>query len=122
LTTRAIRLPRDRSCAALARRFLEQQLAAELSPRALNDAKLVASELVDNAYLHGRGLIELVLDRRQDRVRVEVIDQGQGAAVKIRRRAARDLGGHGLRLVQQLSCAWGAHQGTTHVWAELPVR
>lgn len=116
------RLPRSRTCAATARRFVEQELRQSLTTAALDDARLVVSELVDNAYMHGRGEISLRLARHGDQLRVEVIDEGQGAAIRIRERGPEELGGHGLRLVDAISTAWGAHEGTTHVWADLPVR
>src|SRR5436309_1062403 len=82
--TTEIRLPRDRSCAALARRFVEGRVGAELGGDALADLKLVVSELVENAYVHGRGEIRLVVAATGERIRVEVVDEGEGAAVKIR--------------------------------------
>jgi anti-sigma regulatory factor (Ser/Thr protein kinase) len=117
-----MRLPRSRGCAAVARRFVEQELGEALSRAALDDARLVVSELVDNAYVHGRGEISLRLTSHAERVRVEVADEGRGAALKIRERGPEDLGGNGLRLVEAISTAWGAYEGTTHVWADLPVR
>jgi anti-sigma regulatory factor (Ser/Thr protein kinase) len=88
----------------------------------MDETKLVVSELVDNAYLHGDGEIHLMLEPREDHVLVEVVDHGQGAALKIPERGPDGFGGFGLRLVDQLASAWGAHEGTTHVWAELPYR
>ena len=116
-----LRLPRQADCAARGRRWIERQTETELSDATLNNVKLVATELVNNAYLHGRGLIELVLERREDCVRVAVIDEGQGVAVKIVKNTSVEQSGWGLRIVEQLSTAWGAHEGTTHVWAELPI-
>lgn len=115
-----IELPRDRSCGATARRHVEQFAGGELADEWLGDLKLVVSELVDNAYLHGKGRIWLKLGRREDQVRVEVIDEGEGAAVNVRCSPTPEHG-HGLRIVEQLATAWGAYEGTTHVWAELPL-
>jgi anti-sigma regulatory factor (Ser/Thr protein kinase) len=111
--------PRDRSCAAAARRAIESAAGDLLSASALDDLKLVATELVDNAYLHGRGQIGLVLRRREDRLLLEVIDQGSGQAIKIREEAPD--GGWGLRILDQIAERWGAYEGTTHVWAEIPI-
>jgi anti-sigma regulatory factor (Ser/Thr protein kinase) len=113
------RLPRTRDCAAIARRLIEEHVGACTGEQPLDDVKLVATELVDNAYLHGCGDIRLKLSSRGKRVRVEVIDEGRGAAIGIRERGADELGGFGLKLVEQVSVAWGAYEGTTHVWAEL---
>jgi anti-sigma regulatory factor (Ser/Thr protein kinase) len=119
--TAETRLPRTRDCAAIARRLVEEHLAADAAGHRLDDLKLVVTELVDNAYLHGRGEIGLVLRTNGHFVRVEVVDEGRGAAIKIRERAADEAGGFGLKLVDELSSAWGAYEGTTHVWAEVLV-
>jgi two-component sensor histidine kinase len=113
-------LPRERGCTALARRLVEQQFEGVLNGQALEDLKLVVSELVDNAYVHGRGQIRLRLGQQADRVRVDVMDEGQEAPIKIRQLGVRG-GGHGLRLVDHLCLAWGAVPGQTHVWCELSV-
>jgi len=113
-------LPRTRSCAAVARRAVEQQYATELDAETLDDLKLVVSELVDNAYVHGEGEIWMRLEQSEQRVRVEVLDEGRNAAIKIRALGAAG-GGHGLRLVDHLCPDWGAFEGSTHVWAELPI-
>jgi anti-sigma regulatory factor (Ser/Thr protein kinase) len=114
------RLPRQPGCGAHARRQLEADLGARLSPAALETAKLVVTELVTNAYLHGRGAIQLKARLDSDRLRLEVVDEGSGQAVKIRERPD-DNGGRGLRIIDQLALAWGAYEGTTHVWVHLPV-
>jgi serine/threonine-protein kinase RsbW len=99
---------------------VEEHVPGGLPTERLDDLKLVVSELVDNAYLHGRGEIGMTIQSRLDRIRVEVVDDGEGAAVKIREHAPEGMGGFGLKLVDQLCAAWGAQEGTTHVWAELP--
>ena len=115
-----VRLPRQPTCAAIARRLTERTLTSHLERARLDDVKLVVTELVDNAYMHGRGEIIFRLRHEAQTVRVDVLDQGQGAAIQIAHRAD-ELGGHGLRLVDALSDAWGTVAGTSHVWAELPV-
>jgi anti-sigma regulatory factor (Ser/Thr protein kinase) len=116
-----LELPRNRSCAVAARRFVERAVGAMLSGERLDDLKLVVTELVENAYVHGRGEIVLRLRPRRDAVRVEVVDQGRGARVGIREQN-RDPGGWGLRLVDQLAESWGVHNGITHVWAVVRLR
>jgi len=111
-------LPRERSCAAIARRLVERHFSYELDAHAIENLKLVATELVDNAYLHGEGEIQLRLQKLGPCVRVEVIDEGQDAEIRVRPNPT-GVGGHGLQLVQRLASAWGAREGTAHVWAEL---
>lgn len=116
-----LELPRNRGCAVAARRFVERAVGAMLSGDRLDDLKLVVTELVENAYVHGRGQILLRLKPRRDAVRVEVVDQGRGATVGIREQG-RVPGGWGLRLVDQLTESWGVHSGITHVWAVVRLR
>jgi anti-sigma regulatory factor (Ser/Thr protein kinase) len=113
-------LPRAPDCGAVARRFVGKHLGPRLSTQHLTDAKLVASELANNAYVHGRGRIELRLRIVGGHARIEVVDEGHGAAVVINDNADL-IGGRGLRIVDQVSLAWGAYEGTTHVWADLPL-
>ena len=111
-------LPRRPGCGALARRLVEQNFGELLAHSKLADLNLVVSELVNNAYVHGSGRIRLKVRHETGRMRIEVMDDGHNASVKIRRLGARD-GGHGLRVVDHLCTAWGAFEGSTHVWAEL---
>jgi anti-sigma regulatory factor (Ser/Thr protein kinase) len=113
-------LPRERSCTAVARRLVEQEYAGVLGVPTLQDLKLVVSEIVDNAYVHGRGRIRLKLEQKPASIRVEVTDEGEDAAVRIRHLGARG-GGHGLRLVDHLCASWGSFTGSTRVWCELPL-
>jgi anti-sigma regulatory factor (Ser/Thr protein kinase) len=115
-----VELPRDRSCATHARRWLERHMPEAAESQVVDDLKLVATELVENALVHGRGRIVLRLETRTDSMRVEVTDEGENAAIKIREQGL-ELGGWGLVLVDRISNSWGAFEGTTHVWAELPV-
>jgi anti-sigma regulatory factor (Ser/Thr protein kinase) len=84
------------------------------------NALLVTSELVTNAYKHGKGTIEVRLRPLRDQVLIEVIDEGRPDSVRLRHGGA-DRGGWGLRIVDQLANEWGVRKGTTHVWAKLPI-
>jgi anti-sigma regulatory factor (Ser/Thr protein kinase) len=88
----------------------------------LRDATILASELVSNAVRHGRGRIKLQVRVDDDRVLVEVIDEGEGLAPSIRDRDLEKVGGWGLRAVDAAASRWGAYEGTTHVWFELDRR
>jgi anti-sigma regulatory factor (Ser/Thr protein kinase) len=112
-------LPRDRRCAMLGRTFAEKSLRGRVSQRALEDVELVVSELVDNAYRHGRGQIALAVRWLGDRVRVEVVDEGEKASLIVRQHEHDSAGGYGLWIVDTLAQAWGAYEGATHIWADL---
>jgi anti-sigma regulatory factor (Ser/Thr protein kinase) len=111
-------LPRDRNCASVARRLLAQHVHDDLTPRELEDASLIVSELATNAFLHGHGAIVLKLLRSDARLRLEIRDEGNTPRIDVVPEADRDISGRGLWLVSQLGSDWGI-VGSTHVWAEL---
>lgn len=114
-----VELPRDPTAGARARRLLERMVAGSLGVCELGRAKLLASELVNNAVLHGHGAIIFRAELDEDRLHVEVIDEGSGFERAVRERDGDDLGGRGLNLVESESSRWGVHEGTTHVWFEI---
>jgi anti-sigma regulatory factor (Ser/Thr protein kinase) len=85
----------------------------------LDTARLLVSELVTNAVLHGRGRILLRAHANEDRVLVEVIDEGEGFEREARQQPFEAVRGRGLGIVEAESSRWGVHEGTTHVWFEL---
>ena len=110
------------AAAAEARDFVERQLRGHTSPNTVGNAKIIASELVTNAVLHGEGPPRLRITRSARRLRLEVVDDGSGQAPAIRDEGAEATAGQGLSVVEGLSVRWGAFEGTTHVWAELDPR
>jgi anti-sigma regulatory factor (Ser/Thr protein kinase) len=109
-------------CAAHARAYVEAELSGRAGDGELAGALLVVSELVTNAYHHGKGRIELRLRLGEERVRIEVVDEGAGSAPEIREEAEDgDTGGWGLPIVETLADRWGVFEGTTHVWADVPL-
>lgn len=118
---RQIELPRGPAAGSHARRILREDLSGAMSDEALDDALMVVSELVNNAVVHGSGAVVLKTRLCAEGLRVEVIDEGTGNAAAIRDQGEGDGGGWGLRVVDALSTRWGAHEGTTHVWADLPI-
>ena len=116
---RHIELPRTTAAAALARSALGEWFGEELEAELLEDAQLLASELVTNSYVHGEGAIELRAVLDGDRVLVEVIDQGGGFERVVKEQSIDDIGGRGLAIVDAAASRWGIHEGTTHVWFEI---
>ena len=115
----AVELPRDRTAARRARCLLEELSAGAVDQGTLDSAKMLVSELVNNAVVHGQGTITLRASLDEDRVDVEVIDEGSGFERVIREDEFDRLGGWGLQLVEAESARWGVHEGTTHVWFEI---
>jgi anti-sigma regulatory factor (Ser/Thr protein kinase) len=112
-------LARDPDSAAEARRALGE-VSDHLSPRRLEDARLLVSELVTNAIRHAglddEDVIRLVVVTGDRALRIEVCDPGSGFELSEQARPS----GWGLYLVRELSDRWGVERDAeTRVWFEL---
>lgn len=114
-----LKLERTTDAPGTARTAVVRWLAGTLGDDERDSAKLLTSELVTNAVVHGSGEITLRARIDDDRVLVEVIDQGDGFERAVREHDFDSLGGRGLAIVDSEASRWGIHQGTTHVWFEL---
>ena len=114
-----VELPRDSSAPRAARHWLQESFGATLDGGEIDRAKLLVSELVTNALLHGHGTITLRAHADEDRLLVEVIDQGSGFERVVRDQDFDTVGGWGLTIVDAESSRWGVHEGTTHLWFEI---
>jgi anti-sigma regulatory factor (Ser/Thr protein kinase) len=115
-----VELPRNVGAGRLARRCLDD-LAAGTTAAAgeLARAKLLVTELVNNAVQHGQGTIRLRLTVDPRRLRADVIDAGPGFQLAVVERDFDRLGGWGLGLVEAESSRWGVRDGASHVWFEI---
>lgn len=55
-------LPRTAGCGSFARGLLTEQLRDRVDGLTLDDARLVVTELANNAFRHGHGVIELSVE------------------------------------------------------------
>lgn len=113
---------RDVNSPWVARNWVAQQLAGRVDASVIDAFRLIVSELITNAILHGVGTIELCVAARGGRARVEVTDESSDCDVVIP--IAPDETGRGLRIVDANADRWGCRH-TDHgktVWAELDVR
>ncbi|WP_106961002.1 ATP-binding protein [Streptomyces sp. 351MFTsu5.1] len=119
---------RSPECLSAVRADLRHQLAQWGRPDLSEDCLLVVSELVSNAFGHGRTPVRLSLALEDDQVlRIQVTDTGSGfdaELVKARwRHPSFRLGtrGRGPLLVDALCPEWGErHDRTGHiVWCDL---
>ena len=115
----AQQLPRSPQAPGIARRSVVGWFGRSLDNLELDTARLLTSELVANAVVHGQGAITLRGHLDSDRVLVEVVDEGNGFAREVRQHEFGDLHGRGLAIVDAEASRWGIHEGTTHVWFEL---
>jgi anti-sigma regulatory factor (Ser/Thr protein kinase) len=93
---------------------------------ALDDARLLVSELVGNSMRHARlgpnDTIRVTAEVENDRLRVDVIDGGRGGGPPVAggiRPSPGAESGWGLYLVETLATRWG--HGAGRYWFELDI-
>jgi serine/threonine-protein kinase RsbW len=120
----SLSLPALPSSATTARSEVTRRLAQRITNGALEDVRLLLTELITNALRHSGMTADDEIGVRAElsggTVRIEVHDPGRDGPIERREPGARG-GGYGLFLVERLTDEWGVEQrdGTT-VWAELP--
>jgi anti-sigma regulatory factor (Ser/Thr protein kinase) len=116
-------LARNPDSPAEARRALGE-VSDHLTPRRLEDAQLLVSELVTNAIRHAglddHDVIRLIVVTGDRALRIEVVDPGPGFEVTEPEPDPTRPSGWGLYLVRELSDRWGVERNPeTRVWFEL---
>lgn len=114
-----VHLPDDRGAPAAARDAVAVRLRGVVGAQILDDVLLVVSELVTNAFVHGRGTIGLWLRLDGALLVGQVSDEGAGFAPRRAGRSDDGAGGRGLRIVDSLACRWGVEPSSSTVWFEL---
>ena len=116
--------PRAPESAAASRRFLSEVLAPIADAIDLDAAVLLTSELVNNAILHTSGpRIKVEVIMGDDSLHIGVIDGSPKSPLVLPARPG-DVGGWGLRIVQQMSACWGVEEMESRqkcVWFRVPV-
>jgi anti-sigma regulatory factor (Ser/Thr protein kinase) len=119
-------LPASPSASAMARQALDGWLTDLVGDDTANAARLVASELVENAVRHAslqpEDTISLVGLATEEIVRVEVEQPTAATDAHVVAPGEREPleGGLGLRIVEELASAWGVRAGTPGaVWFEV---
>jgi anti-sigma regulatory factor (Ser/Thr protein kinase) len=120
-TELALPLARAPSASAIARAAVRDRFADALDRDHMADLQLVVSELVGNAFLHGRGTIRLTLTHSDGEITGSVTDNGNGFRYTLRGFAGDDPHGRGLAIVDALVTRWGIRRGSTHVWFAMRV-
>jgi anti-sigma regulatory factor (Ser/Thr protein kinase) len=99
-------------------------LEGRAHPDALDDVRLLVSEVVTNAVRHSGSpdgtLIDLEISAHGESVRVEVVDGGRGFTPRARTAGQSRASGWGLHLVDRLAQRWGVERTPRpRVWFEL---
>ena len=97
-------------------------LAADLAA-AKDRLELMATEMATNSVQHAQTGFELVVERGQGQIRIEVRDTGPGRPVP-RSPTPRERTGRGLRIVEAMSDSWGVDPSSAGktVWFTIPQR
>ncbi len=111
----------DPAAVGLARRFVAATCSAASTTTDLRDAAvLLASEVVTNAFIHGRSETRIAVRAYPERVRVEVADDNS----RHPQRVVQDpeaLDGRGMTIIDLVATDWGVRDdpyGKT-VWFEI---
>jgi anti-sigma regulatory factor (Ser/Thr protein kinase) len=116
-------LPPDLSAPSHARAQIRQTLQQWELTGLLDDAELVASELVANAVRHAASPVVLTLERRDGCLMIAVQDAAPDLLPRPRAAGAEETGGRGMLLVDRLAQRWGCSpsEASKVVWAELAI-
>ena len=117
-------LPAGPDAACAARSAVTQRFRARVAEKAMDDVRLLVTELITNALrhagLHPGDRVLLRARLADDSMRVEVHDPGRNGEVEPREPKGRG-GGYGLFLLEQIAQRWGVERGSgTVVWFEMP--
>ncbi len=117
-------LPAGPAAPATARAALTRWLSGHVPIEVLEDARLLASELVTNSIRHPditeEASLRLAVQLSKGALRVEVRDPGIDGVVAAREPDRENGGGFGLHLVDMLATRWGVSRADgTHVWFEV---
>jgi anti-sigma regulatory factor (Ser/Thr protein kinase) len=120
-----IAIPTGAGAPRAARTVIGLCLAGLVAPAVLDDAELLASELVTNSLEHGGlgdgALVRLRVYLAPETLRLEIENAGTAGVVTTRRAAEPAAhGGYGLELVDLLAASWGVNRNhNTNVWFEM---
>jgi len=112
-------LPPDPAAAGQARRWLTELLVRWDLADAADDLRVVVSELVSNAVLHARTILDVALSVAEGVLELSVSDRDpRSPRPRPQRSDDYATGGRGLVLVEALSDDWGIAErmGGKEVW------
>jgi anti-sigma regulatory factor (Ser/Thr protein kinase) len=120
-----VRVPRRPDSVPAARAFLTRLLDGwGVEDSVIDDASLLASELMTNAVRHGSGVVRLQVETEEGRLHVAVHDDLDKTPV-VNHASVASPGGRGMWIVESIARDWGTDvdgdaPGKT-VWFELTI-
>jgi serine phosphatase RsbU (regulator of sigma subunit) len=117
-------LPDSWDAPPLGRRFVEQQVRERGGAAMVQDAALIAAELLANARQHGVPPVQVCVQGTGGHIRIEVRDSSSRGPVRLAP-SDENMTGRGLALVEALATQWGVTalpDGRKSVWARLSSR
>lgn len=106
---------------AVARRYVREALAGQ-PDGVVDTATLIVSELATNCVRHAHTDLAVTIERTDGQLHVDIADAGTGQ-VTPRHPDPTEVTGRGLRIVEELSDAWGVREHADgegkSVWFEL---
>ncbi len=125
-TSISLRIAGGADAPLCARRSVLSQLGGQLSETRAGDLALIVSELVTNSVIHAHvgpeETVTVECTMFHDRLRITVTDPGSRLEPRLRPLDPCGGGGYGLRIVTELSLAWGVMRdglGATSVWCDV---
>ena len=119
-----VRVPERPDSIPATRAFLSRLLDGwEVDGEVIDDASLLASELMSNAVNHGRGLVHLQVELDAGVLHVGVRDDADGRPV-VEHPGAASPRGRGMWIIESIARDWGTDEGDDGgktVWFELSV-
>lgn len=113
MTPSKLQLPADATAPGIARQAVSKWLR-DCRRSVRTDAQSVVSELVTRALQQGAPPIELSINTRDGRARIEVSDS--------RAEHRRPPGDRWSQRIVAGLARWGVHEDHTRVWFEVPIR
>jgi serine phosphatase RsbU (regulator of sigma subunit) len=117
-------LPDSWEAPPLGRRFVEQEVLERGGAAVVDDAMLIAAELLANARQHGVPPVRVCVQGADGHIRIEVSDGSSRGPVRLAP-SPDNMTGRGLALVEALATQWGVTalpHGRKAVWAQMSPR
>ena len=117
-------LPCSPAAPRAARAAVTEWLSGLVGAHALDDIRIIVTELVSNSVRHAQlgpgDLVTVRVQLAEHRLRIEVANPGTAGEITSNGGSPHATGGMGLQLIERLCTTWGiARDRDTTVWGEI---